>query len=78
MDTVTTPSLPFDDSVSMLAGSSPNEASLKLLFFLKKSSTMHISIVLEIGGQKNCILNKMDYTANSEREAAKVLHNQFL
>lgn len=39
---------------------------------------MHISIVLEIGGQKNCILNKMDYTANSEREAAKVLHNQLL
>lgn len=35
MDTVTTPSLPFDDSVSMLAGSSPNEASLKLFFFFK-------------------------------------------
>lgn len=40
MDTVTSPSLPFDDSVSMLAGSSPNEASLKLVF-LKRSDKMH-------------------------------------
>lgn len=71
MDTVTTPSLPFDDSVSMLAGSSPNEASLKL--FLKneiKINRMHISIVLEIRGQNYRILNKMVYTATSNRSAA--------
>lgn len=40
---------------------------------------MHISIDLEIGGQKYRIYNKMVYTATSNRGGAdKVLHYQFL